>query len=163
VDQVRFDSSAFNSSGDIYNNGDLSGAPSSGETIGVFEATEGLHKFYPPNELLNPLSTVGWSYMPNIHVTVGGAELGTTADDEIIFLPSLTQTACAQINKGLTGSTTIPASSVATPINRTFETLMLAGGFASIATWVNYQVGIIPGCNLDSTWGYIYMDIIKQN
>ncbi len=163
VDQVRFDSSAYNTAGTVYVNG---GGSTTGGTVGVFDATDGINAQYPPIELTTtPNINFAWTYFPNIHVTVSLAELGSSTDDEILFVSNLTKTACEQINKSFTGSTTIPTYSWAGANNRYREIFRRDGTIVTNnAIAADIDVGVIPGCNVNGGgFLYAYFDIVKQS
>ncbi len=164
VDQIRFDSSAYDTAGTVYVNG---GGSSTGRTVGVFNPDDGIKELYPPIELWNGVgssNSFAWVHYPNVHITVSGAELGSSADDEILGLGvPLTKEACEQINKNLTGSTAIPTYTTSGSLNRFLERLNRDGTIFTWSTLVaDWDLGIIPGCNIRSG-SYSYFDIIKQN
>ncbi len=162
VDQVRFDDSSYDGNGTVYISG---GSTAIGRTVGVFNADEGISKLYPPIELWDGVgleNNFAWVVMPNQRLTVGGNEVGTVADDEILIIGELTIEACAQINKHLTGSTVIPLYSRSGPSNRLFEKANRDGTYTNSSNLENRDVTLLPGCNrLGVT--HIYIDIIKQN
>ncbi len=166
VDQVRFDSSAYNTAGTVYING---GGSTTGRTVGVFDATDGISELYPPIELWSTITGTSnifvWNYISNTQVTISGSELGTSADDEILNLIVMTKDACELINKNLTGSIVIPTYSQAGGLASYAERLQRDGTIFTWNTFSVFNLGVIPGCNelITAPGRYDYFDIVKQN
>jgi len=165
VDQVRFDNSVYNSSGTVYN---LDGTSSTGETTGVFEPTEGIPIVLPSIETFDIVqianqNNFAFGVMFNAQIQISGAELGTSLGDEVLFLAYVRKDICEQINKGLTGSTTIPAIVLGGGMSRDFERRKRDGGLAVGNVLKDiWNIGLIPGCSVLGS-EYFYFDDIRIN
>ncbi|MDD9900868.1 MAG: hypothetical protein OXT65_07810 [Alphaproteobacteria bacterium] len=169
VDQVRWDNSALTSSGSVYVSGGLGGGnPITGTTVGIFNAANGIPPLFPPVSLMGStgtLNTFAWTIFPHKNVTISGAELGSSADDELMILGPLTQDACAQINNGLTGSTAIPTLTAPSGSNNRrweYYNRDSTSGGANV-TKATIDLPFIPGCFLDAFGEYFYHDTLKVN
>lgn len=167
VDQVSFDDSTYNPAGNIYLSGTAGTSPGTGRTIGLYNAAEGIPKLLPPIELWDgtaPEINFGWWFFPHMRITVNGDDLGTSADDEVVYVFSLSEEACQQINKRLTGSTNIPAYNASCPCDRHFDLLATDSAFYPVNTaGESVNLGIFPGCNRSGSGRYVYWDLIREN
>ena len=94
---------------------------------------------------------------------MGGVDVGTSADDEVIYVGELSVTACETINKALTGSTAVAVYTTAGPSNRHYERLNRDGTFSTSNVLTSeLDLPVLPGCS-GSVGNYVYYDIIKQN
>ncbi|MDD9900928.1 MAG: hypothetical protein OXT65_08115 [Alphaproteobacteria bacterium] len=162
VDQVRLDASAYNAGGTIY---DGAGGTTTGRTIGVFNAGDGLpllyHKAYPTEP---PDNGRNW-HIEIARVRVGGVDVGTSAGDEVLTARYISQEICAAINKIKMGSETIPTFAGSGGSNGRQEYALRDGTFTSSTTFSIYDVGALPGCNVvDSNPAYfIYFELLRKN
>ena len=168
VDQIRLDASSYNPAGNIYLDATAGASPGTGRTVGVFSSSEGVPKYLPPIELWNNVdieNQFGWYIFPHTAITVNSIDIGSSADDEVLYTQFLSQDACEAINKELTGSTTIPGYTTSGPSNRDNEVLFRDGAFfnSTIIT-SSVDLGVMPGCNESGSGSgrYMYWDVIRE-
>ena len=171
VEQLRMNDSAYTTSGSVYNSGPIIGGnPSTGTTMGMFAPTEGIPIVFPAESLLDTsqdiLVNFSWQYNPNVHVTVGGAELGSVTDDAVIAIGPFIQEACEEINRRLTGSTAIGLATASGSNNRRWEMYRRDGSYSAANTVKDDRdYPLLPGCN-DVAAGagyYMYVDALEIN
>ena len=155
---------ALNTGGTYYR---PDGSTTTGRTVGIFNAADGIPRAYPPIELFDPGEEQSWLHTYNVVLTYnsGADHVGTTAGDEIIWLGDLTTEVCQTINQRFHGTTAISPFGISGALDRHSNTANLNGTYGAIgvgeaAVW---DVGLRPPVCAGSAGDYWYVHIVREN
>lgn len=139
-------------------------------TVGLFEPGYGISIPFAPTSLWNGAGDPNWfNYIWNYAtpMRINGVEVGTSLGDEVLQLTELTQAACAEINRKVTGSSTIASggSNFVVAPGRTVDYLLRDGDTSNQSTTNGIDVPSADGTcyyfTPDSR--YFYYRIIQAN
>lgn len=160
VDQVKIDDSNYTSSGTVYM---PDGSTQTGNTVGLFNAQDGIPKIFPPDELTDTGWRYQWEVIFNARVKVNGIDVGSSAQDEMITVISIEDDICKEINKVLHGVDALGYYTFTGTSNRTAFAMDSDGNFTTVGSnWSEYDLDYLPGCNKYNLVS-VYFDVLRTN
>ncbi len=164
VDQLHMNADAYNESDTTYPPG---GGTSTGSTMGIFSTERGIPNAYPPIEIFDPGSETSWrlKYQISMSYNSFGSHIGTTANDEVLWLPGISHEACQEINRSVHGTTSIPNYASGGPCNRFYNQATRWGTYNSgSGECSRYDVGYKPPvCVGPGPGSYWFVHIVRAN
>ena len=134
---------------------------------GIYEPGVGINVEHPPETLFDTAQGSGaltfftWGVF-TARLTVLGNDVGTSAPDDFLAITYLSQDACAEINRTIHNSSTIPLTTVSGGVTGTWNAMLRSGGFATFTINAQRDVSILPGCSYAGAIQY-YFALINEN